>query len=48
MDGYPEGTEPPSRASRIPRPWWLVLIVLFAAYLLFRIGQAVVWLIHLF
>ncbi|MBI3688679.1 MAG: hypothetical protein HY241_15340 [Actinobacteria bacterium] len=47
MDGAPEGTRPPSGTSRIPRPWWLLLIVLFGAYLLFRLGQAVIWLAHL-
>lgn len=43
MDGSPEGTTtPPKRLAR----GWLVLSVVFALYLLFRMGQGIVWLAH--
>lgn len=43
MDGAPEGTTPrPIRLSR----GWLVLSVVFVLYLLFRLVQGVLWLVH--
>ena len=43
MDGQPEGTT--ARRRRIS-PWWTVTIAVFAVYLLFRLGQGVVWLVQ--
>ncbi len=41
MDGLPEGTKPrPIRRNRA----WLVLAVVFVLYLMFRLGQGVLWL----
>ncbi len=41
MEGSPEGTtDQPRRLAR----GWLVLSVVFALYLLFRLGQGAVWL----
>jgi hypothetical protein len=41
MDGSPEGTA--ARPRRMARGW-LVLSIVFALYLLFRLGEGVVWL----
>lgn len=43
MDGSPEGSKPPP--IRLARGW-VVLSVVFALYLLFRLGQGIVWLAH--
>jgi hypothetical protein len=41
MDGAPEGTQPDQGG---PRPRWLVVIALvFAVYLAFRLVEGVVW-----
>lgn len=43
MDGAPEGTtNAPERLSR----GWVVLSLLFSLYLLFRLGQGLLWLAH--
>lgn len=46
MDGMPEGTGPAGSVRRVPR---IALLpgLLFAAYLLFRLGQGVMWLVHM-
>lgn len=46
MDGMPEGTGSVGSARRVPRIA-LVPGLLFAAYLLFRLGQGVMWLVHM-
>ncbi|MHB2024015.1 MAG: hypothetical protein ACYCO3_11895 [Mycobacteriales bacterium] len=43
MDGAPEGSREEPR--RVPRGW-LIFAVVFAGYLLFRIGQGVLWIAH--
>jgi len=43
MDGLPEGTK--RRSIRLSRGW-LVLAVVFALYLLFRLAQGVLWLVR--
>lgn len=43
MDGAPEGTTGgPKRLAR----GWLVLGIVFALYLLFRLGEGLLWLAH--
>ncbi len=47
MDGLPEGSGPGGSAQRrVPRLALLPGLV-FAAYLLFRLGQGVMWLVHM-
>lgn len=43
MDGAPEGSGEELR--HVPRGW-LIFAVIFAAYLLFRLGQGVLWIAH--
>lgn len=43
LDGAPEGSEAARR--RVPRYAW-PLAFLFALYLIFRLGQGIVWLSH--
>ncbi len=45
MDGKPEGTQQRGGGKR-PR-WLLPLVVVFAAYLAFRLVQGAVWLVGL-
>lgn len=42
MEGSPEGT---TRRSIRRSRGWLVLAVVFGLYLLFRLGQGLVWLV---
>ncbi len=43
MGGVPEGT---GRGRRRVSPWWLVVALVFAGYLVFRLAQGVIWLVQ--
>jgi hypothetical protein len=43
MEGTPEGSGEPGRRLSLG---WVLLAVVFAAYLLFRVAQGVAWLVH--
>ncbi|NIJ13000.1 hypothetical protein FHU38_003344 [Saccharomonospora amisosensis] len=43
MSGVPEGTD---HGGRRVSAWWLVVALVFAGYLVFRLVQGVAWLIQ--